>query len=313
MKNKRIVFMGTPMFAAHVLDGLMSAGYNIVAVVTQTDKKIGRKQIVTYTPVKEVAMKYNLPVLQPRKIREEYQEVIDFKPDMIITCAYGQIIPKILLDTPSCGCINTHGSLLPKYRGGAPIQWSIINGEKETGVTLMYMDTKMDEGDILFKEAIAIEEEDTNESMFEKLSDLALKMLLEHLDDILMGKVEAIKQDNNEATYAYNLSKEDEYINFNRDNLVVYNHIRGLLSNPGAYSIIDTKKYKFHKVRRIDEVLTEASMVYGLYDNALAIGTKNGTILVDEIQSEGKNKMDAKAFFNGAGKNLVGKKFMENI
>lgn len=311
MKNKRIVFMGTPMFAAHVLEGLVNAGYNIVAVVTQTDKKVGRKQVITYTPVKEVALAHQIDVLQPRKIREEYADVLSYNADLIITCAYGQIIPKALLDAPAMGCINTHGSLLPKYRGGAPIQWSIINGEKETGVTVMYMDTKMDEGDILFKEAIKIEEADTNESMFEKLSDLALKMLLEHLDDILSGNVVPIKQNNDEATYAYNLRKEDEFINFNRDNLVVYNHIRGLLSNPGAYGMIDNKKYKFHKVRRSDEILTESSMVYGLVDNALAIGTKNGTILVDEIQAEGKAKMDAKAFFNGAGKNLVGKKFKE--
>ena len=305
--------MGTPMFAAHVLEGLIENNYNIVAVVTQTDKKIGRKQIVTFTPVKEVALKYNLPVLQPRKIREEYAEIVDYQPDLIITCAYGQIIPQVLLDLPKCGCINTHGSLLPKYRGGAPIQWSIINGEKETGVTVMYMDKKMDEGDILFKEALPIEEADTNESMFEKLSDLALKMLLEHLDDIIAGNVNPIKQNNEEATYAYNLSKEDEFINFNEDLTKVYNHIRGLLSNPGAYGIIDGKKYKFHKVRRSDEILCEASVVYGLHDGAIAVGTKNGTILIDEIQSEGKNKMPAKAFYNGAGKNLVGKRFEETL
>ena len=173
------------------------------------------------------------------------------------------------MNYPKYGCINTHGSLLPKYRGGAPIQWSIINGDKETGITIMYMDKKMDEGDILFQEKLAIELEDTNASMFAKLSDLALKMLLEHLDDIISGNINPVKQDHTIATYAYNLKKEDELVNFNRDYMTVYNHIRGLLDNPGAYSIIDGKKIKFHKVRCTDEVLVNPGVVYGIYNGGL--------------------------------------------
>ena len=310
MKNTRIVFMGTPEFASNVLEGLIQNGYNIVGVVTQADKKIGRKQILTYTKVKEVALKYDIKVLQPIKIREDYEDILALEPELIITCAYGQIIPSALLDYPKYGCINTHGSLLPKYRGGAPIQWSIINGDKETGITIMYMDKKMDEGDILFQEKIVIELEDTNASMFAKLSDLALKMLLEHLDDIISGNINPVKQDHTIATYAYNLKKEDELISFNRDYMTVYNHIRGLLDNPGAYSIIDGKKIKFHKVRCTDEVLVNPGVVYGIHNGGLLIGAINGSIIVDEIQSEGKNKMNAKDFFNGAGKNLVNKMFI---
>ena len=312
MRDTRIVFMGTPEFAAHCLEGLLNAHYNIVAVVTQTDKEVGRKRVLTFSPVKEVALRHGLEVFQPQKIRREYEDILALDPELIITCAYGQIIPEAILNYPKCGCINTHGSLLPKLRGGAPIQRAIINGEKETGITLMYMSEKMDEGDILFKEAIPIAIDDTNETLFRKLSDLALKMLLEHLDEIISGNVRPIKQDHTQATYAYNLKKEDEFINFNDDVLKVYNHIRGLLSNPGAYGIIDDKKLKFHKVRYINEVFTEPCKVYGLYDKALLVGAKNGSILIDEIQSEGKNKMQAKDFYNGLGKTLVNKSFKEN-
>lgn len=309
MKNTRIVFMGTPQFAANILDGLMKDGYNIVGVVTQTDKKVGRKQVITYTPVKEVALKYDLKIFQPVKIRNEYQAILDLDPEIIITCAYGQFLPSAILDYPKYGCINTHGSLLPKYRGGAPIQWSIINGEKETGITLMYMDKKMDEGDILFQEKLTIDEDDTSKDLFLKLSDLALKMLREHLIDIIDNNIQPLKQNHKEATYAYNLTKQDEYIDFKEDYQKVYNHIRGLLDNPGAYSIIDNKKVKFHKVRKLNEVITEPGVFYGLYDNGLLIGAIGGSIIVDEIQIEGKNKMQAKDFFNGSGKNLVGKHF----
>lgn len=312
MENARIVFMGTPEFSANVLKGLIEKGYDIVGVVTQADKKVGRKQILTPSSVKKVALEYGLKVFTPLKIRKEYEDILALEPELVITCAYGQIIPKAILEEPKYGCINTHGSLLPKYRGGAPIQRAIINGEKETGITLMYMSEKMDEGDILFKEAIPIAIDDTNETLFRKLSDLALKMLLEHLDEIINGNVRPIKQDHAQATYAYNLKKEDEFINFNDDVLKVYNHIRGLLSNPGAYGIIDGKKLKFHKVRYINEVLTEPCKVYGLYDKALLVGAKNGSILIDEIQSEGKNKMQAKDFYNGLGKTLVNKSFKEN-
>ena len=309
MEKCRIVFMGTPLFASNILEGLINDQREIVAVVTKEDKRVGRKQILTPPPVKEVAMKYGIPCLQPKRIRKEYEEVLNYEPDLILVCAYGQIIPKAVLDHPRYGCVNTHGSLLPKYRGGAPIQRSIIEGEKETGITLMYMSEKMDEGDILAQDKLVIADDDTNSSLFSKMSDLALAMLRRDLDKIIRGEIKAIPQDHDKATYAYNLKKEDEYIDFGEQVRKVYDHIRGLLDDPGAYSVLDDKVYKFHKVRYTDEVLTEPCTIYGLYDKALAIGAKDGTILVDIIQSEGKKAMDARSFFNGLGKSLVGKKF----
>ena len=309
MEKCRIVFMGTPLFASNILEGLINDQREIVAVVTKEDKRVGRKQILTPPPVKEVAMKYGIPCLQPKRIRKEYEEVLNYEPDLILVCAYGQIIPKAVLDHPRYGCVNTHGSLLPKYRGGAPIQRSIIEGEKETGITLMYMSEKMDEGDILAQDKLVITDDDTNSSLFSKMSDLALAMLRRDLDKIIRGEIKAIPQDHDKATYAYNLKKEDEYIDFGEQVRKVYDHIRGLLDDPGAYSVLDDKVYKFHKVRYTDEVLTEPCTIYGLYDKALAIGAKDGTILVDIIQSEGKKAMDARSFFNGLGKSLVGKKF----
>ena len=301
--------MGTPPFAANILEGLVSDGRNIVAVVTQTDKKVGRKQVLTPSPVKEVALAHDTPVLQPERLKSSYEEVLAYEPDMIIVCAYGQMIPKAILDYPKYGCINTHGSLLPEYRGGAPIQRAIMEGKKETGITLMYMAEKMDAGDILFQEEIAIEDSDTSTSLFAKMSDLALAMLRKHLDDIIAGNINPIRQDESLVTFAYNLKKEDEYIDFGLEAKVVYDHIRGLLDEPVGYTLLDGRKYKFHKARYIDEVLAEPYKVYGLYDGALAIGAKNGTVLIDIIQSEGKKDMAAKDFYNGLGKSLVGQYF----
>lgn len=313
MKNPRIIFMGTPLFAADILEGLLANDYNVIAVVTQSDKEVGRKKKLTFSPVKEVALKHEIPCFQPLKIRKEYAELLTLNADLILTCAYGQIIPEALLKVPKLGAINTHGSLLPQYRGGAPIQRALMNGEKETGITLMYMDAKMDEGDILYQERIAIAEDDTSTTLFAKLSALALKMLLKYLPCIINGEAVAVKQDNSLATYAYNLKKEDEFINFNRDVLTVYNHIRGLLTNPGAYGVIENKQYKFHALRYTKAVITAPGVVYGLYDNALAVGALNGTILLDVIQAEGKKALKAKVFYNGQGRELVGKSFREKL
>ena len=309
MKKSRIVFMGTPLFAAHILNGLLDDGYDIVGVVTQPDKAVGRKKIMTPSPVKEVALSHGIKVFQPVRIRKEYEDILALDPELILVCAYGQIIPKAVLEYPKYGCVNTHGSLLPAYRGGAPIQRAIINGDDVTGITLMYMSERMDEGDMLYKEAIRIENDDTNTTMFAKMSELALKMLREHLDDIVGGNVVPVPQDHDKATYAWNLKKEDEYIEFDDDVKRVYDHIRGLLDDPGAYAIIDDKKYKFHKVRYTENVSAEPGVVVGLEDNALAVACQNGTILVDVIQSEGRKAMSAREFYNGSGKSLVGKRF----
>ena len=310
-KDIRIVFMGTPEFASNVLKGLVENNYNIVGVVSQPDKEVGRKRILTPSPVKEMALNYGLKVLTPVKIRKEYEEVLSLEPDLIITCAYGQIIPKALLEYPKYKCINTHGSLLPKGRGGAPIQRSIMNGEDKTGITIMFMNEKMDEGDILYQEEMPIDIHDTNATLFNKLSNLALDMLLKFLPEYIKGNYKAIKQDNAEATYTYNITKEEEFISFNDDVKKVYDHIRGLLDNPGAYFVANDKKYKLISVDFEYCNDTDAGLIRGLENNYFRIDAINGFIKVLKIKPEGKNEMDARSFFNGAGRNLVNVKTRE--
>ena len=304
--NERIVFMGTPEFAANILEGLIKSNFNIVAVVTQPDKEVGRKKVLTPSAVKQMATKYNLPVLTPSKIRKEYMEVLSFEPDLIISSAYGQIITKELLDYPKFKCINTHGSLLPLYRGGAPIQRSIINGDTKTGITIMYMNEKMDEGDILYQKEIDIDIHDTNSTLFSKLSDLSLNMLLEFLPKLFAGDINPITQDHSKATYAYNLDKEIEHILCNDNVLNVYNHIRGLLDNPGCFVIIKDRKYKLEKVDFELCNNTKPNTFIGLEKDYLRLDCSDGFIKAFSIKPEGKNSMDAKSFFNGVGRNLVG-------
>ena len=214
MKDTRIVFMGTKEFSEVVLSSLIENNYNIVLVVSQKDKEKTRKGTLIPTNTKALAEKHNIKVFQPDKIKEDYQTIIDTKPDLIITCAYGQFIPKEVLDLPKYGSINVHASLLPKYRGGAPIQRALINGDKTTGITIMYMDAKMDTGDIISSAKLNIEEEDTSDSLFEKLSHLGASLLEETLPSIINRTNKKEKQNEEEATYAYNITKEEELINF---------------------------------------------------------------------------------------------------
>jgi methionyl-tRNA formyltransferase len=304
--NERIVFMGTPDFAANILEGLIKAEYNIVAVVTQPDAEIGRKRVLTPSSVKSIALKYGIPVLTPNKIRLEYEPVLAYKPDLIITSAYGQIIPSQILDYPKYRCINTHGSLLPKYRGASPIQSAIMNGETTTGMSIMYMNEKMDEGDILVQKTIDIDIHDTSTTLFNKMSQLTLDILLDFLPKLFNNDINPIKQDDSKATYTHLLKKDIEYIDFNDNVLNVYNHIRGLLDNPGCHFVIKGKQYKI-----IDAFYEEAdnckpNTFIGLVDNYLRIDCKDGFIKVYDLKPEGKNSMNAKAFFNGNGRNLVG-------
>ena len=304
--NERIVFMGTPDFAANILEGLIKAEYNIVAVVTQPDAEIGRKRVLTPSSVKYVGLKYGIPVLTPNKIRLEYEPVLAYKPDLIITSAYGQIIPSEILDYPKYKCINTHGSLLPKYRGASPIQSAIMNGETTTGMSIMYMNEKMDEGDILVQKTIDIDIHDTSTTLFNKMSQLTLDILLDFLPKLFNNDINPIKQDDSKATYTHLLKKDIEHIDFNDNVLNVYNHIRGLLDNPGCHFVIKGKQYKI-----IDAFYEEAdnckpNTFIGLFDNYLRIDCKDGFIKIYDLKPEGKNTMNAKAFFNGNGRNLVG-------
>lgn len=294
----RVVFMGTPNFSVPILEALIKE-YEVVLVVTQPDKETGRKKILTPSPIKEVALKNNIEVFQPIKIREDYQKIIDSKPDIIITAAYGQIIPKNILDYPKYKCINVHASLLPKYRGGAPIHWAIINGEEYAGVTIMYMAEKMDAGDIITQDKLLIKEMNTTE-LTNELSILGRDLLLKTIPLIISNKINPIKQNDSEVTFAYNISKEDEKINFNNDCIKVYNQIRGLSLIPGGYFIYNDKKVKIYsstyEIKEIDAKIGEVVDT----NKCLGIKVKNGVIYPLTIQLEGKNKMSIKDFYNGS-------------
>ena len=295
----KIVYMGTPDFSVLPLEKLIE-NYDVVAVVTQPDKMVGRKKEIKYSPVKEFAIKNNIKILQPEKIKEDYKEILDLNPDIIITCAYGQIIPKELLDYPKYGCINIHASLLPKLRGGAPIHKAIIDGYDKTGVTIMYMDEKMDSGDIIYQEEIKIENTDTAGSLFDKLSILGSNMIIKVLPSIINNTNNRIKQDEKEVTYAYNITREEEKIDFNKNTKEVYNKIRGLYPWPVGYATLEGKKVKIYKSEiGTSEKNGENGEIINIYDNALGIKTNDGEIKILELQMEGKKKISVKDYLNG--------------
>ena len=306
-KELQIVFMGTPEFAVPVLQGLLD-NYKVRAVVTQPDRKGNHGQI-NISPIKKLANDKAILVLQPEKIREDYQEIINLKPDIIITCAYGQIIPRELLECPRLGCINVHASLLPKLRGGAPIHKAIIEGHSKTGITIMYMNTKMDEGDIITQEEIPILDTDTASSLHDKLSILGRDLLLKTLPSIINGTNSRTKQDSSQATYAFTLKKEDEKLNFNKTARQIHNQIRGLNSWPGAYCIFEGKILKVW-----DSFITDNypigfnGQITAIYKEGIGVKVSNGEVVFKIVQPEGKNKMDAISFVNGLrDKNIVGK------
>ena len=306
-KELQVVFMGTPEFAVPVLQGLID-NYKVRAVVTQPDRKGNHGQI-NISPIKKLANDKAILVLQPEKIREDYQEIINLKPDIIITCAYGQIIPRELLECPRLGCINVHASLLPKLRGGAPIHKAIIEGHSKTGITIMYMNTKMDEGDIITQEEIEILDTDTASSLHDKLSILGRDLLLKTLPSIINGTNSRTKQDSLQATYAFTLKKEDEKLNFNKTARQIHNQIRGLNSWPGAYCIFEGKILKVW-----DSFITDNypvgfnGQITAIYKEGIGVKVSNGEVVFKIVQPEGKNKMDAISFVNGLrDKNIVGK------
>ncbi|HIU39862.1 MAG TPA: methionyl-tRNA formyltransferase [Candidatus Aphodocola excrementigallinarum] len=299
MKDLKVIFMGTPDFCVPILEELIKK-CTVIAVVTQPDKEVGRKKVLTPSPIKEVALKNNIKVLQPVKIKEEYQDIIDLNPDIIITCAYGQIVPEVILNAPKYGCINVHASLLPKLRGGAPIHKAIINGYKKTGITIMYMDKGMDTGDMISKKEVDITDFDTAETLHDKLQKASVPLLMETLPSIINGTNKREKQNNDEATYAYNVSREDEHVNFNDTSLNVYNKIRGLNSWPGAYATLDDKNIKLWVSKISDNVYDKKpGTIVNLNKDGMEVVTKDKSILITELQLPGKKKMNIKDFING--------------
>ncbi|MEC0255242.1 methionyl-tRNA formyltransferase [Paenibacillus lautus] len=301
-----IVFMGTPAFAVPSLEMLIAEGYSIAAVVTQPDRPQGRKKVLTPTPVKEAALRHGIPVLQPQRLRnpEAVAELAEYKPDLIVTAAYGQILPKSVLDMPALGCLNVHGSLLPAYRGGAPIQRSIINGESVTGITLMYMAEGLDTGDMIARTEVPIEDNDTAGTMFEKLSQAGAELLRRELPRLVKGKVEAEPQDDSKATYAPNLTRDDERIDWSRTSREIYNQIRGLVPYSGGFTLWNGEVFKVWAAAKPDSAQKSAGdaqpgTVLELQEKGIVVKTGDGTLTLLTVQPSGKKAMDAAQFVRG--------------
>lgn len=307
MKDIKVIFMGTPTFAVPVLESLIDST-NVIMVVTQPDAYVGRKHILTACPIKEVALNNNIEVFTPTKIRNEYQKIIDLKPDLIVTCAYGQILPEEILNAPKIACINVHASLLPKLRGGAPIHHAIIDGYDKTGITIMYMDKLMDNGDIISQEETIIDINDTQKTLHDRLSIMGSKLLIKTLPSIINKTNNKVKQDIKEVTFGYNITKEDELINFNLTTKEVYNKIRGLNDVPGAYFKLDDNIIKVYESKMSNKKGTP-SIISNIYKEGLGIYTKDGEIILTKIKPAGKKIMNAIDYLNGKDKNkLIGKK-----
>ena len=308
LKSLKVVFMGTPEFSVNVLNKLIE-NTNVIGVVTQPDKIVGKNHEKSFTPVKKVAVLHNIKVLQPEKIRKEYDDILSLEPDIIITCAYGQIIPEEVLNYPKYGCINVHASLLPKLRGGAPIHHAIIDGYDKTGITIMYMDKGMDTGDIIKSSEIPILDDDTVGSLHDKLSILGSDLLIETLPSIINGTNERIKQDENLVTYGYNIKREEEIINFNKNCLEIFNQIRGLNPFPGAYMMIDGKTIKVYESEYLetDEYVDRINGEIVISKKKLGIKCKNGIIFLLDLKKEGKKRMKINDYLNGEKEELIGK------
>lgn len=301
MKNPKIIFMGTPEFACNVLEMLI-LNYEVVLVVTQPDKKVGRKHLLTQTPVKELALKYNIPVFQPEHIKKDYQTIIDIKPDLIITCAYGQIIPKNILDTPSIGCFNVHASLLPKYRGGAPIHKAIIEGEKETGVTIMYMDEGMDTGDMIASAKVEILDTDNVGTLHDKLSVLGAKLLKETLPSIISKTNARIPQNELEVTIAPNIKREEEHLDFTKTGREIINQIRGLNPWPTANLFLNDEEMKVLEATFEEKKVDIPGVIVSVTKDSFKVSCQNGIINITKIKPFGKKIMNTKDYLNGIDK-----------
>jgi len=299
--------MGTPEFAVPSLNLLLARGLEVVGVVTQPDRPKGRKKTLTPPPVKEAALAFGLPVVQPERLRRDeaaLRQLADWRPDLIVTAAYGQILPKTVLELPKLGCINVHGSLLPKYRGGAPIQRAIMNGETVTGVTIMYMAEGLDTGDMISKVEVPIEDDDTAGTLFGKLSEAGAELLGRTLPSILDGTAVAVAQDEAEATYAPNLTREDERIDWSREACEIRNQVRGLVPFAGAFTLLDGEPFKIWSCRTADRRKGHGSQpgtILSAGTDGLLVAAGNGSVLeLLEVQPAGKRAMSASEWLKGA-------------
>lgn len=296
----KIIFMGTPDFAVPSLKALIDSEHEVIAVVAQPDKPKGRGRKLAPPPTKVLADQHNIPILQPEKVRTEefFSQLQGLSPDLICVTAYGKIIPKNILELPKHGCINVHASLLPKYRGAAPINWAIVRGEKQTGITTMLMDEGMDTGDMLLKKEIQIQDEDDAGSLSEKLSQLGGALLLETISDLEQGSLSPSKQDESQATYAPILKKSDGEIKWEKPALELWNLIRGMNPWPGTFTKLENKSLKIYKSKLADGEGSSGE-VLDSDPGTLRVSTGEGALEILELQLEGSKKMDTKSFLSG--------------
>ena len=298
----RVLYMGTPDFAVEALEAIIDKGHEIIGVVTQPDKVRGRGGKVSFSPIKEVALKHNLNIYQPIKVRdpEFIQTIRDLEPEVIVVAAFGQILPKELLDMPPYGCINVHASLLPKYRGASPIQAAILNGEKETGVTIMHMDVKLDTGDMILQESIPIADYETGGSLHDKLALLGARLVVEALDKLKDGSAPRIPQDDSLASYVKMLDKDMGTIDFSQPALNIERMIRGLNPWPSAYTKLDGKILKFWRADVVEYSGDgDPGQIVEVGKDSFTVMTGEDALEIRELQLEGKKRLSCDAFLRG--------------
>ena len=305
----KIIYMGTPEFSAIVLEKLLQE-YKVDLVVTQPDKVVGRKKEIKFSKVKDLALKNNIEIFQPINIKEDYNYIVNLKPDLIITCAYGQILPEELLNSSSIATINVHASLLPKLRGGAPIQKALIDDYKKTGITIMYMNKLMDSGDIISSKEVILDDSYNYPKLHDELAKVASILLIDTLPSIINKTNKRIKQDESKVTYAYTIKREDEKIDFNKSVREIFNLIRGLSYNPCAYLTLNNKIIKIYEAIIYSNKKTndEVASIIGINKEGILVNCIDGVLLIKKLKPEGKNIMDAYSYGNGK-KDLIGMVF----
>lgn len=302
--------MGTPEFAVPILERLIK-NTEVILVVSQPDAYVGRKKVLTASPVKLKAQEFNIPVFQPEKIRIDYDELKKYNADLIVTCAYGQILPVEVLELPRLGCINVHASLLPKYRGGAPIHHAIIDGEKKTGITIMYMDKTMDSGDIIKQKSLPITDEDNVATLHDKLSALGAILLEETLPSIVNGTNERIKQDDAKVTFAPIIKREDEHLDFHKRAIDIFNQVRGLNSWPLANMLLNDEEIKVVEGYIGEETRSEPSKIVDIKKDAIGVSCSDKIYYITKLKPSGKKIMLTKDYLNGVKKEELLKKVVK--
>lgn len=311
-KDIKIIFMGTTEFAGGILNALINNEWNIIGLVCQPDKPVGRKKILEYPFTKKIAIENGIEVFQPSNIKEDNEWIASKNPDLIITCAYGQIVPQKVLDIPRLKCINVHGSLLPQLRGAAPIQYAILNDLKVSGITIMEMVKQMDAGDMFAKKEVEVSNEDTGDTLFKKMEIAAISLLLEMLPNYILGNLKGKKQDENLVSFAPSIKREEEVICWNDKKRNIYNKIRAFNSVPGAYSILDDTCVKIYSSVEINKEYDGlCGEIVDVLKDMIIVKVSDGAIGIKEVQFSGKKRMTVRDFLNGNKDCLRGKIFHE--